>query len=248
MPSAIILAGGRGQRLTPLTADKPKCMVSILGNPLIVYQLQLLSEAGISDVVISCGFLHKVIEDFLGDGSAFGVNVSYAVEQRPLGRGGALKNALRELGPQTEPVLALNGDIVTNVNVRELIDAHIRSKKLATLLAVPLRSPYGIVEIAENELATRFVEKPELPFWINGGVYALNSEVESLLPDVGDHETTTFPKLAESGQLSVFKSRALWQAVDTVKDLNEVRSYLERFVFNSFANFAPPPVPTITIS
>jgi Nucleoside-diphosphate-sugar pyrophosphorylase involved in lipopolysaccharide biosynthesis/translation initiation factor 2B, gamma/epsilon subunits (eIF-2Bgamma/eIF-2Bepsilon) len=220
-------------------------MVSILGNPLIAYQLQLLSEAGISDVVISCGFLHKVIEDFLGDGSAFGVDITYAIEQRPLGRGGALKNALRQMGPQSEPVLALNGDIVTNVNVRELVDAHTRSNKMATLLAVPLRSPYGIVETGENELATRFVEKPELPFWINGGIYVLNPEIESLLPEQGDHETTTFPRLAESGQLSVFKSRALWQAVDTVKDLNEVRAYLERFVFSSFVNFAPPPVPTI---
>lgn len=222
-------------------------MVSVSGSPIISHQLQVMKEAGISNVVVSCGYQHKAIQRYLGDGSAFGITVRYAVESSPLGRGGALKNALRVLGSQPGPVLALNGDIVTDVNFNELIAAHVQSGKMATLLAVPLRSPYGIVETSESGLATRFVEKPELPFWINGGIYVLNSEIEPLLPERGDHEDTTFPALAAAGQLSVFKSRRWWQAIDTIKDLNEANAYMEHLAVSEL-NFAPSPVPSIGLA
>lgn len=219
-------------------------MVPVSGTPIISHQLQLLRETGISKIVVCCGYQHQSIQRYLGDGSAFGITVSYAIETSPLGRGGALKNALRELGSQSEPVLALNGDILTHVNCRELIAAHVESAKMATLLAVPLRSPYGIVESAENGLATRFVEKPELPYWINGGIYVLNSEIEPLLPERGDHEDTTFPRLAAAGQLSVFQSRRWWHAIDTIKDLNEATAHIESLEFNNLS-FAPS-VPSLS--
>lgn len=234
MPCAIILAGGQGQRLQPHTTDKPKCMVSLLGNPLVSYQMNLLSLYGFRKVIICCGFKHEVLQAYLGDGSSHNIQVDYLVEDRPLGRGGALKSALKRLDANNEPVLALNGDIVTNVNLTELVDFHKRTKAMATILSVPLKSPYGILACNEGSFATSFREKPELPYWINGGVYVLNREVLDSLPDQGDHEDSTFPRLASEGTLAVFKSRAFWQPVDTVKDLNDVRDYMQKFIMSTF--------------
>jgi NDP-sugar pyrophosphorylase family protein len=105
---------------------------------------------------------------------------------------------------------------------------------MASIVSVPLRSPYGIVEVADNSLVTGFTEKPELPFWINAGIYLLNRRIVEQLPDVGDHETMTFPQLAKDGALRVFKTRAFWKTIDTVKDLTETRSEFEQLVFGAF--------------
>src|SRR3972149_8060071 len=90
---AIILAGGKGERLRPFTEDRPKCMVEILGVPLLGYQLQWLSSQGVTDVIISCGYRHEVIQNFFGSGEKWGVSLQYSVESQPLGRGGALRLA-----------------------------------------------------------------------------------------------------------------------------------------------------------
>ena len=98
----------------------------------------------------------------------------------------------------------------------------------------PFSSPYGIVEVGEDEKIAAFREKPELPYWLNAGIYVLSREIEKLLPDQGDHEDTTFPRLAAEGKLCAFRSRSYWRAVDTVKDLAEVQKDLEQRLLTSF--------------
>lgn len=231
---AIILAGGKGERLRPFTQDRPKCMVEVLGVPLLGYQLEWLSAQGVTDVIISCGYRHEVIEQYFGSGEKWGVRLQYSVESQPLGRGGALKLAFQLLALGEDLCLATNGDVVTNVRLKPLIQAHRQNGCLATVVLAPFISPYGIVEVDAEDRVVAFHEKPELPYWMNAGIYVLSREVEPLLPDQGDHEDSTFPRLAQERRLGAYKSRAYWRSVDTVKDISEVSKELEKRLMTSF--------------
>ena len=229
---AIILAGGKGERLRPFTDDRPKPMVEVLGIPIMGYQIQWLQAQGVRHIVISCGYRCEVIQHFFGDGQKWGVHLDYSIEETPLGRGGGIKKAFSMLPSGDDPLVATNGDIITNFNLHSMIDCHQRAGDLATILLTPFVSPYGIVEINDDRVIG-FREKPTLPYWINGGIYILSPEIYSCLPDQGDHEDTTFPELSQEGKLGAFKSSAFWRAVDTVKDLSEVNRELEKRLMNS---------------
>ena len=231
---AIVLAGGKGERLRPFTEDRPKPMVEIMGIPLLGYQLQWLEGQGVTDVVISCGYRHEVIETYFGDGERLGMRIRYAVEEQPLGRGGALRLALGGVPEDEAVVIATNGDVITNLPLAPLLETHISRGMMATVVLTPFVSPYGIVEIDAEDRVTQFREKPELPYWINAGIYALSRTIRDHLPERGDHETTTFPRLAQSGQLGAYKSQAYWRGVDTIKDVNEVASEMQRRLLSLF--------------
>lgn len=229
MKEAIILAGGRGERLRPLTEDRPKCMIDILGSPILAYQIRWLKAYGVQKIVLACGYLHEIIQQYFGDGTKHGVEIEYLVEQKVLGRGGALKRALLQLqGKEEEPVLCLNGDNVCNLSIKEFLEFHQLHRPLATIVTVPLRSPYGIVEIGQGDTVIGFTEKPELPYGVNAGIYLMDRKIIEFLPDVGDHEVETFPRLAEEGKLKAFRSRCFWRTVDTTKDVGELKSELEK--------------------
>jgi len=231
---AIILAGGKGERLRPFTDDRPKPMVEILGIPILGYQLQWLQAQGVRDVIIACGYRSEVIQNYFGTGEKWDVQIQYAIEPHPLGRGGALKLAFGLLPKSEEATLATNGDVITNLRLAPLLEAHRGSKNLATLVLAPFISPYGIIEANDDNRIVAFHEKPELPYWINAGIYVLSPGVEPLLPVQGDHEDSTFPRLAEERRLGAFKSRGYWRSVDTVKDLSEVHKELEKRLLTSF--------------
>ena len=242
---AIIIAGGRGERLRPYTEDRPKPMVPLMGSPLLSYSIKWLTGQGIDDITICCGHMHEVIVDYFGDGSKFGAKINYLIEEKPLGRGGAIRAALETINAPERTVLAMNGDIMTNLNLNELYAFHRAQGGMVSLTSVPLVSPYGIVDISEDGSVEGFREKPELPFWINAGIYLMNTEVTPLLPVKGDHEVSTFPQLAAQGKLKCYRSRAFWRAVDTVKDLTELRNECEQLFFGTlFSNPEFFPAPT----
>ncbi len=229
---AIVLAGGKGERLRPFTEDRPKAMVEIMGVPILSYQIHWLQAQGVTDLIIASGYRHEVIEDYFGDGERLGVRITHAVEREPLGRGGGLRAALGHIPPGEDVVVATNGDVITNFTLAPLLAAHRAGRALATVVLAPFVSPYGIVEVDEHDRVTHFREKPELPYWINAGVYALSSAIRDLLPERGDHETTTFPELARDGRLGAFRSRAYWRGVDTIKDVNEAAAEFQRRLFS----------------
>jgi len=231
---AIILAGGKGERPRPLTDDRPKPMVPILGLPILEYQVRWLATQGVGRVVFSCGYRHEVIRDYFGDGGRFGVDVRYAVEEAPLGRGGGIKRAWAELAPGDGPVVATNGDVVTSFDLGAMLRAHRQAAARASMLVVPYVSQYGVVDLDAAGRVHGFRSEPVLPYWVNGGVYVLEPGVRALLPDRGDHEASTFPQLAQAGELLAFKSEAFWRAVDTVKDLSVVTDYLSRQLLAAF--------------
>ena len=218
---ALIIAGGEGERLRPLTSDRPKPMIEVAGKPILEYQVQWLAGQGISDVVLLCGYKAEAIQEHFGDGSRFGLRVHYSLEQEPLGRGGALKLGARLLPADDGLALALNGDILTNQPLAPLLRYHQRKGATATVMLSRLRSPYGIARLDRAGHIVAFQEKPILPHWMNAGLYVLSPQFFRRLPERGDHETTTFPQLAAEGRLFGYRSRAYWRAIDTLKDLGE---------------------------
>lgn len=218
--SAIILAGGKGERLRPYTNDRPKPLVEINGKPILAYQLEQLKKAGITEIVFACSYFHEALESHVDSGDKYGIKASFSVEETPLGRGGGIKKAMKMLPSGWKNVLVTNGDNLWKLDVAGLIRKHEENNAIATVLVVPLKSPYGVVEFNDQDQILGFSEKPILPHWINAGVYIFSKELESLLPDEGDHEIETFPKLS-SERFLVFKSTDYWRGVDTVKDLTE---------------------------
>ena len=224
--TALVLAGGKGERLRPYTENRPKPMVPVHGRPVLEHHLRWLREGGVESAYLLCGYLHEVIQDHFGVGESLGMELRYVVEEEPLGTGGALKQGLALLPPGLELVIATNGDTITEQPVGELMEAHRRHSGLATVMLVSLVSPYGIVDTEEDGRVREFVEKPALPYWLNAGVYVLDPAIQTYLPDQGDYERTAFPALAREGKMYGFKSSALWIGVDTVKDLTEASRVL----------------------
>ncbi len=218
---AIVLAGGKGERLRPLTDCRPKCMVELNGRPILWYNVNWLISHGCKKITICCGYLHDVIVEYFGDGTEYGVEISYQIEPEPLGRGGALKLAM-QFDRSHQPVIALNGDVLTKLRVDDLVRHHRKYHALATVVAVPFKSQFGIIEHNEDGFVSAFREKPVLPYWINAGIYLLEPQMVELLPSKGDHEEFTFPRLAQDGLLKSYRTKDFWHAVDTVKDLSEL--------------------------
>ena len=218
---ALIIAGGEGERLRPLTSDRPKPMIEVAGTPILEYQVRWLAGQGVSDAVLLCGYKAEVIQRHFGDGSRFGLRTHYSLEEVPLGRGGALKLGAQLLPPDEDAVIALNGDILTDQPLAPMLRYHRRKQAAATVMLTRLRSPYGVTRIDRSGRITAFDEKPLLREWINAGVYVVSREFLRRLPDRGDHETTTFPQLVAEGRLFGYRSDAYWRTVDTVKDLTE---------------------------
>jgi Nucleoside-diphosphate-sugar pyrophosphorylase involved in lipopolysaccharide biosynthesis/translation initiation factor 2B, gamma/epsilon subunits (eIF-2Bgamma/eIF-2Bepsilon) len=217
---ALIIAGGEGERLRPLTDDRPKNMVPVAGRPIVDHQLDWLREGGVTDVVFLCRYKAEVLQAHVDDGSKFGVRAHYSIEPEPLGRGGALKLAFALVPAEELFVIACNGDILTDQPLGELIAFHQSKRAVATIMLAPLRSPYGIVDVADDGRIQSFVEKPVLPHWVNAGVYVLSREFFALLPEKGDHETTAFPAVTAQHKLFGLKSRAYWRPVDSIKDIS----------------------------
>lgn len=223
---ALIIAGGEGERLRPLTDDRPKNMVPVAGRPIVERQLEWLRENGVTDAVFLCGYKADVLQAHVGDGSSFGVRVQYSVETAPLGRGGALKQGFALVPEGEETIIACNGDILTDQALAEMIASHRAWGATASVMLTPLKSPYGVVDVDEDGRITSFREKPVLPYWVNAGIYVLSRSFFASLPDKGDHETETFPALASEGKLFGFKSEAYWRPVDSTKDISEAEKEL----------------------
>ena len=228
---ALILAGGKGERLRPLTDTVPKPMIKLCGRPILGHQVRWLSQAGVTDVVFLVGHLADAVKDYFGDGREHGVRAHYSREDAPLGRGGALRKGLDSLPRDDRPVIATNGDVITDASLTDLVADYDARRRLnpshcATLLTVPMTSPYGIVDTGADGIVDQFREKAVLPYAINGGVYVLHPGIRDLLPKLGDHETSTFPALAAAGRMSAVSTDAFWRSVDSPKDLREAEEHL----------------------
>jgi len=226
MDTALILAGGLGKRLRPLTYRVPKPLIKVGGKPIIAWQLELLKSYGVRRVVVLAGYKAGALVDAIGDGSSMGVSVLYSIEEEPLGTAGAVKKAIPLVG--SDSFYVLNGDVITNLDLRQLADAMERTGALAAIAAVEMTSPYGVI-VSEGDYVVDFREKPVLKdVWINAGVALMKREVERYLPSKGSLEEDVYPKLAKMKKLAVQKYRGVyWKSVDSHKDLEEVNKALQ---------------------
>jgi NDP-sugar pyrophosphorylase family protein len=213
---AIILAGGKAERLGDAAAGRSKALVSIAGRPLAAYQIAALIEAGVDRVLVSCAAGQS--EEFRQELGGLAVEIVPVEEAEPLGRGGGLRHAARELREPGE-VFALNGDELLDLDFSALLRRHRESGPAATIAVAPLQSPFGVVELGPDDVVTGFQEAPRLPHWVSCGAYVLGPEALGRLPERGDHEGTTFPELAAEGKLRAFRHEGLWLTVNTPKDL-----------------------------
>ena len=213
---AIILAGGKAERLGDAAGGKPKALVELAGKPLIAYQVGRLVAAGVQRVIISCA---------TGQGALFaraleglGAVIVPAEEPERLGRGGGIKFAARER-QETGDVYALNGDELVEVDFAALLAKHRSSGALATLAVARPKSQFGLVEIDDADVVRGFREDARVPYWVNCGNYVLAGAAIARFPDRGDHESTAFPEFAAEGALHAHRHSGLWLTVNTPKEL-----------------------------
>ena len=226
---AVILAAGRGKRLRPLTDSVPKPMIEIGGKPILLWQIEWLRSYGITEFVLCISHLREKIQDHFQDGKGFGVCIDYAIEEQPMGTGGGLKNAAIYLRDQRE-IFVLNGDVLTNLNLGQIQRMLQDTEVIAAIALVPLPSPFGIVELDEEDFVRSFKEKPRLPdYWINAGVYCFSHHIVDYLPDNGSLEHDVFPLLAEERKLKASKQGScFWRSIDNPKDIEEVSTLISQ--------------------
>jgi NDP-sugar pyrophosphorylase family protein len=221
---AIILAGGKAERLGGAAEGRPKALVPIGERPLAAYQVALLATAGVDRVLVSCAAGQE--EAFERELDGLGPEIVPVGEPEPLGRGGGLRLAAQQRN-ETGPVYALNGDELFDIDLRELLERHVQASPAATITVAPLRSHLGVVDVGADDTVTGFREAPLLPFWVNTGLYVLDVEAIARLPAQGDHEATTFPELAAEGRLRAFRHEGLWLTVNTPKDLRVAQEFAD---------------------
>lgn len=216
---ALILAGGEGTRLRPLTSTVPKPVVPLADRPFIAFMLEWLRGHGVDDVVISCGFMASGVHNVLGDGSAYGMRLRYVEEPAPLGTGGAVKFAEELLD---ERFLVLNGDVLTDIDLTAQLAQHERTGARATLALVPVADPsaYGLVRCNDDGRVREFIEKPSPDQidtnLVNAGAYVLHRDVLAGLRR-GERvsiERDVFPTLVDSG-LYGYEASGYWLDIGT---------------------------------
>jgi NDP-sugar pyrophosphorylase family protein len=219
---AIILAGGKAERLGPAAEGRPKPLVPVGGRPLAAYQVASLADAGVERVLVSCAAGQGSL--FLAELGGIGPEIVPVEEPEPLGRGGGLRLAAHEL--RESEAFALNGDELIDLDLSELLGRHRNAPVAATIAVAPFDSPFGVVQLGQGDLVTGFQEAPRLPYWVSCGVYFLGAEALERLPERGDHERTTFPELAAQGKLAAFRHEGLWVTVNTPKDLRRAEEII----------------------
>ncbi len=242
---AVILAGGKGTRLRPLTLHTPKPIVPILDRPFLSFQIDLLRRSGISEIILSLSYQPRHIEEIFGDGGDLGVKILYTMEAEPLGTAGAVKKAEPFL---THRTVVLNGDVLCDVELGSVFAEHERAGAKATIVLTPVENPsaYGLVETDASGRVRRFLEKPSYDEitcdTINAGIYVLEPELLSLIPQDTNYsfERGVFPTLLrENIPFSAFVHRGYWIDIGTPEKYLKVHQDLLRGAFQWSPDSAP---------
>jgi NDP-sugar pyrophosphorylase family protein len=213
---AIILAGGKAERLGDAAGGRPKSLVDVAGRPLVGYQVGRLARAGVTRVIISCAAGQGAL--FERELAGLGAVIAVAEEPERLGRGGGIKFAARERR-STGDVYALNGDELVDVDFVALLERHRTAGGAATVAVAQPKSPFGVVDLGEDDVVEGFSEGGRIPYWVNCGIYVLSEEAIERFPERGDHETTAFPELVAERRLHAYRHDGLWLTVNTPKEL-----------------------------
>ncbi|MDD5126720.1 MAG: NDP-sugar synthase [Dehalococcoidales bacterium] len=218
---AVILVGGEGTRLRPLTCNLPKAIVPVLNRPFLEHLLRYLQQHGITDVVLAMGYQPAAIQRCMGDGARLGVRLTYSVEDSPLGTAGAVKLAAARLD---DTFLVLNGDVLTQIDLTAMIKRHREAKPKLSIALTPVDNPtaFGVVETDDSGMVQRFVEKPPpekvTTNMINAGIYIMEPDVLEMIPTATRFmfERDVFPPLLANGApVLAYPSQAYWIDIGT---------------------------------
>jgi len=219
---AIILSGGKGERLKPITDYIPKPLIPINNVPILEWQIRYLKKFGINDIILSIGYKYDLIENFLKSKN-LGATITFSVEKSPLGTGGAIKKAGKFI--KDKSFFVINGDTITNIDLRKL------KSKINSIAAIELRTRFGIL-VTKRDKVYRFNEKKEInDLWMNAGIYHLSKDIIKDLPIKGNIENTTFPKYAKKGKLNIVKFKNVkWYSIDSYKDMEECSTHVRKII------------------
>ena len=223
---AVIMAGGMGTRLRPLTEDLPKPMLPVGGKPLMELVIEQLRQVGIRRVNVTTHYKPEKISDHFGDGSAYGVELNYVNEDKPLGTGGALGL----MDAPTGPMLVINGDIMTHVDFRAMLAYHQEHHADMTVAVrqYDIKVPYGVIECEGSRVCT-LKEKPQLHFLVNAGIYLLEPNVYEFIPN-GEHFNMTdlIQRLLDSNHTVVsFPVIEYWLDIGQLADYEQAQNYMQ---------------------
>jgi len=220
---AIVLAGGKAERLGDAAAGKPKSLVEVGGKPLLAWQIGRLRAAGVDRVIISCAMGQE--PHFDRELAGLGVEIVCAAEPERLGRGGGIRFAAMKRR-DTGDVIAMNGDELVAADFAALLAVHRAKAALATVVVAQPQSQFAQVELADDDIVIGFHEIARVPYWVNCGIYVLSDEALTRFPEKGDHETTAFPAFVEEGRLRAYRHDGLWLTVNTPKELRRADEHV----------------------
>ncbi len=226
----ILMAGGLGSRLRPLTNDLPKPLLEVGNKPILETIIANFAKYGFKNIILSVNYKSQMIEDYFGDGSTFGVSIEYIHENKKLGTAGALSLMKDKL---TEPFFVMNGDLLTNVNLEHMLEYHTQNQAIATMgvREYDFQVPYGVVKIKGHHIES-IEEKPTHTFFVNGGVYFLDTEVLNYIPENSFYDMPVlFEKLIENKQKTIsFLIREYWLDIGRMSDFEQANDeYHEAF-------------------
>ncbi|MBI5701097.1 NDP-sugar synthase [Candidatus Saganbacteria bacterium] len=223
---AVIIAGGLGTRLRPLTYNTPKPIVPVANRAFVIHQIEHLKRHGVSEIILNLHYLPDAIKQVLGDGSQFGVKLFYSIESDPLGTAGAVKNAEEYFG--SDLLIVFNGDVLTDLNISKMVDFHRQKKAKATIALTPVEDPtaYGLVLTGEDSRVKEFLEKPNwerlegiAKFEINAGTYVIDPKVFKDVPKNTRYmfEHDLFPKLLmDRERVFGYSSASFWLDIGNI--------------------------------
>lgn len=225
--TAVILAGGEGLRLRPLTNDIPKAMVTVAGKPLLQWVIEGLRKHGVQKIVVGVAYKKDRVTEYFGNGKRFGAQIEYSNHSVEGGTSEGFRLAI-ERHVDDDIFLAMNGDELVDLDLADFVKCHYSNGGLATIAVGPLRSPYGVVKLEGNDIVG-FQEKPILTsHFVSIGTYIFSREVLDYLPEKGDVERSAFPRLATMRKLKAYNHNGFWATVNTIKDLEDVERQLRR--------------------
>jgi len=228
LDTAVVLAGGAGTRLKPITDSIPKGMIRVCGKPLLEWIVDWLVENEVRNIVFGVAYRGDKIMDYFGDGARFGVNIKYSVHTVDGGTCEGFRLAI-ERHVDREDFFALNGDQISDLCLADLSSFHLNHGPIATIAINNPRCPYGHVTTNDDHEAIDFIEKPLCPHALcNTGNYVFNKKILDYLPFKGDVEKSTFPVLARKHELKCYTYTGFFVTVNTYKDLIEAREMLMR--------------------
>jgi NDP-sugar pyrophosphorylase family protein len=211
---AIILAGGRGRRLKPITDYIPKSLIPLNNIPIIEWQIRYLKNFGVKEIIVCSGYKSEMLENFLAMKNNFNLKIKFSREKTPLGTGGAIRQAGSAITEKS--FFVLNGDVITNIDLYKL------AKKPNSIASIELKTKFGIMQTMGDRVI-EFKEKRTISdVWMNAGIYHLQKEALTDLPKSGDIEKTVFPDYAKKGILNTVKFKDVtWYSIDSFKDMEE---------------------------